>query len=291
MLLRERFPPNLADEEPDSENGIRAIEKMTWLRWLFFVLGTLPPAIKLMAMGGLPWTKTWGMMFLTSFLIMELLIILSSMIERNGSEDGSGSTPRAEEFSFLRLLGLFETQLVVVAILLQICAFYFVQYKLFNTSGIFSIIFPLQQLGLFGIVLRHFISICSYLSCLIIGFFIGSRQPLYRIGILCAIIIILFAIEFQIDCLFEMCMIAFLVWVHVLGVIALAFLVRKFRLLELICLMQRHDDSDWVAGDYKDLAMAVLYLFACNVLYSILGYAYVYDPRGTYNPTWTGIFG
>jgi hypothetical protein len=50
---------------------------MAWLRWLFFILGTFGPAIKLMVMSGVPYTKGGGAMFLTSFLIVEILIIIS----------------------------------------------------------------------------------------------------------------------------------------------------------------------------------------------------------------------
>ncbi|PMD44731.1 hypothetical protein L207DRAFT_579660 [Hyaloscypha variabilis F] len=56
LFIRERF----GDDEEDVE-GIQAIEK----------------AIKLMAMDGIFWTKTWGAMFLVSFLVVEVLVILS----------------------------------------------------------------------------------------------------------------------------------------------------------------------------------------------------------------------
>ncbi|KAE9367015.1 hypothetical protein N431DRAFT_429776 [Stipitochalara longipes BDJ] len=52
---------------------------MTWLRWLWFILGTLPPAIKPMSMSGVPWEQTWGMMFLTSWIINESLIICAAI--------------------------------------------------------------------------------------------------------------------------------------------------------------------------------------------------------------------
>jgi hypothetical protein len=42
-----------------------------------FIFGTAGPGIKLMAMKGVPWTKTWGAMFLASFIAVEGLVILS----------------------------------------------------------------------------------------------------------------------------------------------------------------------------------------------------------------------
>jgi hypothetical protein len=43
------------------------------------ILGTLPPAIKLLAMTGIRWEQAWGMMFLSSWIINESLIIFAAM--------------------------------------------------------------------------------------------------------------------------------------------------------------------------------------------------------------------
>jgi hypothetical protein len=48
-----------------------------WPRYLFFVMGTLPAAIKLTSFTGNPWTKFWGLMFPASFTIIELILLLS----------------------------------------------------------------------------------------------------------------------------------------------------------------------------------------------------------------------
>jgi hypothetical protein len=61
MFMKERF-----DQDETSEDSIQSIMRLTWLRSMFFVLGTLLPAIKLAAMKGVPWTKTWGVMYLAS---------------------------------------------------------------------------------------------------------------------------------------------------------------------------------------------------------------------------------
>jgi len=76
LLISERF----GDDEK-GEEGIQAIENVTFVRWLFFVFGTAGPAIKLMAMEGILWTKAWGAMFLTSFLVVEILVVLSWIYE------------------------------------------------------------------------------------------------------------------------------------------------------------------------------------------------------------------
>jgi len=49
----------------------------TWPRWLFFIMGTLPAAIKLGSFTGVPWTQAFGMMFVASFTTIELFTLLS----------------------------------------------------------------------------------------------------------------------------------------------------------------------------------------------------------------------
>ncbi|KAH9216018.1 hypothetical protein DL95DRAFT_460561 [Leptodontidium sp. 2 PMI_412] len=41
-----------------------------WPRWLFFIMGLLPAAIKLASFSGIPWTRAWGVMFATSRSLM-----------------------------------------------------------------------------------------------------------------------------------------------------------------------------------------------------------------------------
>lgn len=81
--LRHRFESGSASktvgEELDEldDDHVSNIEKLTWLRWLFFGFGTLGPGLKLMAMKGIYWTKVWGGILLVSFVIVEILIIVS----------------------------------------------------------------------------------------------------------------------------------------------------------------------------------------------------------------------
>ena len=58
------------------DDGIQSLEKLTVLRWVFFIIGTAPSAVKILAMSGLPWTKAWAMMYLISFLVVEVIVLL-----------------------------------------------------------------------------------------------------------------------------------------------------------------------------------------------------------------------
>jgi hypothetical protein len=72
LVVFERSATVTSGEEEEKEP-----QNHTLPRWLFFVMGPLPAAIKLASFTGLPWTKTWGMIFASSFLVMEIITLLS----------------------------------------------------------------------------------------------------------------------------------------------------------------------------------------------------------------------
>jgi hypothetical protein len=71
VTIRERY-----EGYEDTSEGLRSLEKYTWLRWVFFIVGSLGPLVKLMAMRGVPWTKAWGVMFLFAFLVIEVAALI-----------------------------------------------------------------------------------------------------------------------------------------------------------------------------------------------------------------------
>jgi hypothetical protein len=72
VTIRERY-----EGYEDTSEGLRSLEKYTWLRWVFFIVGALGPMVKLMAMQGVPWTKAWGAMFLFAFLVIEVAALIA----------------------------------------------------------------------------------------------------------------------------------------------------------------------------------------------------------------------
>ena len=48
------------EEVQTAEGGFQALEDLIFVRWLLFSLGTVPQAVKLAALGNVPWTKAWG---------------------------------------------------------------------------------------------------------------------------------------------------------------------------------------------------------------------------------------
>jgi hypothetical protein len=97
LVVFERPATVISGEEEEKEP-----QNHTWPRWLFFVMGPLPAAIKLASFTGLLWTKTWGMIFAASFLVMEIITLLSrsnvsesneTVLKMMGLWDGTTNAP------------------------------------------------------------------------------------------------------------------------------------------------------------------------------------------------------
>lgn len=48
-----------------------------WARWILFFIGTVPAAIRLCSFSGVPWTQTWGFMFISSYMVIEGVLFVS----------------------------------------------------------------------------------------------------------------------------------------------------------------------------------------------------------------------
>jgi hypothetical protein len=87
LVVMRRMAPVVDVEKVEYRPG--RFQSRTWARSLFFILGALPAAIKICSFTGLPWTKTWGMMFLSSFIVIELIALLSLF----GGTENNNSIP------------------------------------------------------------------------------------------------------------------------------------------------------------------------------------------------------
>jgi hypothetical protein len=76
LLLHERFD-DIGDNA--EREGIQGSEVPHWVRWLVFVVGVLIPAIKMAVMEGIPRTKTLGMLFLASYVVIEFMVVWASV--------------------------------------------------------------------------------------------------------------------------------------------------------------------------------------------------------------------
>ncbi|KAI9859670.1 MAG: hypothetical protein M1813_006601 [Trichoglossum hirsutum] len=71
----------------DRDNdGLAKVEENKHVRLVLFVLGVLPQVVKLCAVTGIPWTKTWGSMYLASFVVTELVVVIAGRGEHKTDE-------------------------------------------------------------------------------------------------------------------------------------------------------------------------------------------------------------
>ncbi|KAJ9629561.1 hypothetical protein H2203_001935 [Taxawa tesnikishii (nom. ined.)] len=71
-LVLERFHDIPGGREAGSWNDLRHNAVFRWILFLF----AIPQAIKLFALGGLVWTKVWAGMYLVSFFVTELFVLV-----------------------------------------------------------------------------------------------------------------------------------------------------------------------------------------------------------------------
>jgi hypothetical protein len=77
--LRNRF------ECEDTADNAQSAENSRLIRWCLMIVGGVPcQTVKLVSMGGIPWTKTWALMYFTSIVVCEILSLVESRIALEG---------------------------------------------------------------------------------------------------------------------------------------------------------------------------------------------------------------
>ncbi|KAF2198648.1 hypothetical protein GQ43DRAFT_443156 [Delitschia confertaspora ATCC 74209] len=93
------------------------------------MFGVTPQIIKLLSCSGIPWTQTWGMMYLIPFLIVEALNALASpQTTISAKEDETRN-------SLERSLHRFDSLCGILATLLQLCLHAYLELILGTPSG------------------------------------------------------------------------------------------------------------------------------------------------------------
>jgi hypothetical protein len=302
LLLHERFE---SDDEGESSEGIQEIEKITWLRWLFFVLGTLPGAIKLMGLKGVPWTKAWGMMFLVSFLVVESLVILSTTLR------GRYNVIRPQQIhpwphrelllnegvnKRLALTRALTGWLSVLSLTFHYILLYLAFIHLWGPPKGFQDSFPMD-------ILAIIILIFMLLLCVASGAALSRKEAKPRLYAVIFIIMMGFLSDYffqYVQKFFDLGGIsnrvvkasAFTVTYFVVYYI-LALMNSLFRELGKQLLLGREVEwnGPFIRSNDNIETYAFLELFIVTLTTSVPWYCYRFDPTGTVNPPWTGIFG
>jgi hypothetical protein len=231
LLLRRRFDDSDAEE---SANG-------TWLRWLLFVLGPLPQAIRLASFEGTPWTKIIGFIFLANFIVGEVAIILAA---------------KGTEYTLLHFRLEREVNQSME-----------MQDKPFKMIGISSnlVAWPMYEF-----------------SFIVDGYGINADRPMKYLFGMCLRL-------FQF-CIFPSIILGFAVYLtnRLLSITKLVAQKHRNVVRNLMLVIPQNNED---VLEIEEDAVLFLGIFFSNLMHCLLGYRFLYDPSGTVNPGWTGVFG
>ncbi|KAJ6530769.1 hypothetical protein B0H19DRAFT_1192000 [Mycena capillaripes] len=283
-----------------------------WPRWLFFAFGPLPAAIKLCSFVGTPWTKTWGILFISSFFIAELLSVLdpagssaASLAEMIATPIPRDVTPVRHALRYTNL----DTLLVALALLVHCALVVWAgnQVRLGMPSIIASVSLNACHIMQWFNIIFVFgtYGFCAALLVLWLVFDISGRKV--RVGwILGPLLKVACGSRWDDNLLkppprwigdWEMFR---LPWAYLAGAVYLGYrgmnrLCRRWPRIGEVLLVTRKGDQDSngenAARSVDILAWFALCLWFTNLVVSVLWYAFVYDPTGTLNPNWTEVFG
>ena len=222
------------DERFYDIDDVRSVGSSTWIRWILFVMGPLPQAIRLASFRGVRWNQMVGACFLVSWIWCEVLIGLAESgkiptfvpLPRDRVSCKAKRPEPVVDWSFVVLGALISTFCVLH------CGF-------------------------------HAVVFTSFSSWYVVIVLLSSVVSLFIYAVVMCLLFMVFAN------LFKRC--------PRLGRSMLVVFPRG----------KEHDGDDYV----DDIALFLLVLFLLNLWGCIVGYANFYDPNGTINPGWTGVFG
>jgi len=318
LLVHERFGD--VENEDEDEEGIHAIEKLTFVRWMFFVFGTLGPGIKLLAMEGVPWTKAWGTMFLVSFMMVEGLVILSW---RFGEYEVVPESRDMEKFQRIKsklsaIYGLSVGIAVVLHGLLLSWIIIDIQIGFHHKS--FIIIMPKTLAQGVAVLLIETTLLVGvfYNGVLIIGWPISSAidfiiaNSRWKFEITTALVLWLSVVlalflayisldlpgknEFFVEIVVDWCFLLALSAPALLVYIYLEPMAKSFpRLAKSVFITLpkpgKRVRQGAVMKNRSDLTYWCFMMFLYSTVLCVIWYAYRYNPEGTVNRGWTGVFG
>jgi hypothetical protein len=335
IVLHERFEADKGDEHSegqrpavldDDDDGddeqtetLHSLETMTWLRWLWFILGTLPPAIKLISMSGVPWEQTWGIMFLTSWIINESLTIYAATNHTffTISPGGRISWPGFEQLRISSRYRKYRARVIALQYWLAVAAlvvhavtlnsaFRVVFRKWRYSSLIFrsnssSAIYPPNPFGsIVGIFPVIATSMCMIGFAWMLSFilrqlgFSRSSALVFPILNYCLVFVnIVMNIMLCSSCntLYSAQYIFGFTSAGYVTVFTFVYYLSSWSVMlsKNLLVMFPAGTENKPKLDHGGF-LSLIFLLA-TVLGTILWYGYIYDSDGTLNPSWTGIFG
>lgn len=257
------------DTPGNEEGSLQKLQENTIFRMAIFLLGALPQIIKLCALQGLLWTKVWGLMFLGSFLVLELIVLLLGRDWRaNNSNLNTSNYEELEDYTGVSI----------------VCA-----------SLIFSFYF--FALGMFQIVEQYLGELRwpYFLGFLLLGIvYIVNVSSSKHEALMTVAALVLAPLS-----MFASCNTAFLLpsltAVSILPAsVTYTILVGASVLFALsLTILTTHRLVQHVRPEFAkfiDFGLGT-YFFSLNLLAALLYYAFKYHPEGTVKPSWTDQLG
>ena len=242
----------------------------------------------MLSMDGIPWSKTWGLMFLVSFSVTELLVVLAWKINSLEGLDPTAASQILDDTGVV----LFSAALGVQVLVSIDC-----------TIRLLS--FPLPSL-LSNPVARVFVILWEtlLLSFAVPGAIWMTWDDYWEIGLgdllgrLFAVVFAIFAAgvcssykSAIVDTLVLYIIAAFVFLVSW----SLAWLSSRTSadVVKVLCLTIPEEDTDGrrTSDDFDPKGALLLIFFLLSLVLCISWYAFRYDPTGTFNPPWTSVFG
>jgi hypothetical protein len=310
-------------EDEDKAEGIQSLERMTWLRWLWFLLGTLPPAIKLLSMEGIGWSKAWGSMFLISWVVNAMFNQSFFTISKSGriSWPGFEQTTRSPSHQNIhRILDKWDKGLAIAVLVIHVVlmnsVFRIISGRIDSKDSHWSK--KILQIGTPATIdsfngprtirdwnysFRYATPEYTGVTSFGMGFGIAAMSFFVRNQSF-NVVVAFFAGYFYLMLVNAGSNLGMYGYVSsssakVWGIVTIAaavfllltrFLVPRFAMLSTnLLIAYRSVSDDHARIDYG--ASLSLAFFLCTLGATLFWYGYVYDPSGTSVPVWTGVFG
>lgn len=299
------------DANEAEEGSLGKLQKNTTVRWIIFLIGAVPQIIKLYAMSGVPITKMWSSMYLSSFVVIELMVrTLGDEWKNSNVNDPSVVTfMDIDRWSAGRHIAMYLSILITIMapllgilfgkssqiITMALFATIIVSSSLLSCNALTLIvgaagnylnnddqalqlrfILFLLTLGAFYIASGYYVVICG--SSLESGWALVMMYPPFLINFGLNIANSFGAVD-ALD--FK--------W-HFLLTAGLSLGITDFLIAWGIDLVPRAISLTQKKALYLSLGMQMQFLFL-HLLGGILGYAFMYTEDGTSRPAWTGLLG
>lgn len=244
------------------------MEQVPFLRCVWFVIGVLLQATKLMACSGLPWTPVLGCFYLASFIIVEVVNTLAVFAVEE--LDSAGDDPLE------RWIALCEKVCGAVAMLLQLALLVWVDLAMIppDPNLIRKWVFRLLRLS------AHFVVLLIHIPLMALQSDALTLPPNRRLGGLVMSMLLIYILLAG----FERLHFSQLYFMWSIIISSFAWLVYFYPVAKthiLLCEPGNKGHGNVLAFD-----------FFCRILcFSLFWYVVHYDPTGTFKPEWAEVLG